>query len=697
MGLSFSVTKPDSEKRQLYALREGNNVVARAVTRQTPIGEVRFSDLYVEPKHRRMGLAEKIISEVKAKNKGKAIVLRARPFGEKGPDLDSLKDFYRRMGFEDESKAEDRMIIKKAADGRRELFKRILGGFVRNESPILSAIPSANSALSSLNKGAPKLSRREFNAFLGSASAAAPGLTSHIVAPPLTLLSTLGVNPTLPAKLLDNSGGITEHAVRAVRNSLVGRIPSSAGIFKHSAAEGIPDRTRFGKTEDIPTAQELRLVLQKHLAERAGPHTDVRLGPQTGMHYSWATKKGPLPKPGEKILWHQQPWHTASYADFEGELKGGYGKGHVSKLLDAKVSVSEATPDKIKFTVISKGEPEYYTLIRSDYGPSKPRTERERYTQGGSWLIINTTPTNTASFLGVEPDKIAKMKYRKVPAEEVDKLFQEGNIIQNKVDGASAILKLFGDRIEATSYRASTSGAPVIHTQRLFGLGGANVKLPKDLEGTLLRGEIYGTNEEGKAIPPQELGGLLNSSIAKSLADQKARGIKMKVMPFDIVGEEDKPYAERLQKLQRITELLPKDQFHLPESATTLEEQRKLWETIRSGQHPLTSEGIVAWPKEGRPTKVKLTPEADVWVKGVVPGKGRLAGSAGGFEYSTSPEGQSVGRVGSGLTDASRREMMQEPEKWLGRMARIRAQGKFPSGAYRAPTFIARHEDYAAV
>jgi 2'-5' RNA ligase len=37
--------------------------------------------------------------------------------------------------------------------------------------------------------------------------------------------------------------------------------------------------------------------------------------------------------------------------------------------------------------------------------------------------------------------------------------------------------------------------------------------------------------------------------------------------------------------------------------------------------------------------------------------------------------------------------MWQNPNEWVGRTARIRAQEQFPSGAYRAPAFLARHED----
>jgi hypothetical protein len=119
-----------------------------------------------------------------------------------------------------------------------------------------------------------------------------------------------------------------------------------------------------------------------------------------------------------------------------------------------------------------------------------------------------------------------------------------------------------------------------------------------------------------------------------------------------------------------------------------------MWQRIKAGDQPLTEEGVVFQPREGgKPIKAKLRPERDVWVKNIVPGK---AGAAA-FEYSTSPTGPVVGKVGTGFTPKTRQEMLENPEAWIGRMARIESQGQFPSGAHRAPAFIALHEDYPAV
>jgi ATP-dependent DNA ligase len=422
---------------------------------------------------------------------------------------------------------------------------------------------------------------------------------------------------------------------------------------------------------------------------------------------SFATRKG-LPAPGEKRMVFMQPIHRGQYAEFEGQIHRGYGKGVVKTHDRGTIVVTHADPDKIKFVVAHRKFPEYYTMVRTKK-PYAPTTAREREAQGGSWLMINHTPMDAAKFLKGVPGEVGlkKLKYTKVPAEQVDKLFSPDYMVQEKIDGASALYHLLGDRIEALSYRVSKDqGRPIIHTYRIFGPGRAigGIKLPEELKGTILRGEVYGTRPDGSVIPPQELGGILNSSVQNSLEKQRERRIVLKNMIFDVVRKGKEPIPPkalsaqaRQEALREISKHLPQDRFHLPETAETPEEAKALYERISSGVHPRTSEGIVAWPMEpGKvPRKVKPRPERDVWVRNIFPGEGRLAGSAaGGFEYSLSPEGPVVGRVGTGFTDKTRQEMWTQRESWPGRMARISTLAQHPSGAYREPSFIALHEDY---
>lgn len=469
-------------------------------------------------------------------------------------------------------------------------------------------------------------------------------------------------------------------------------------MAKKEFAPGLPDPRRFGSPSQLPLNKLLSYVIQQHDAQRAGRHYDIRFGPDRGnapTMMSWASRHLPA-KPGEKRMAFQQPLHTGQYADFEGEIVQGYGKGTVKTHERGSVIVTKATPNQITFVVTHKKHPETYTLLRRTGPPAKPETARQMRSQGGSWLMINTTPQDVI--------KHKKVHYTNVPAAEVSKLFSPDYLHQEKIDGAAALYKVLSDRIEVMSYRPTTKGRPIVHTYRVGGTTGINI--PKHLVGSVLRGELYGVRTStGRAIPPQQLGGILNATTQRAIEKQRKEKVDLKSTIFNVLryGKKDVPIEtpldERLKMLGEFQQYLPKGKFRLPEMARTPEEQKNLWERITSGKHPLTHEGIVAWPiKGGKPSKVKLYSEHDVHVREIFPGEKGLAGTgAGGFRYSLTPGGRLVGKVGTGFSAATRKQMWETPEEFAGRVARIKAQEQFPSGAYRAPSFIGLHEDYPAV
>lgn len=493
---------------------------------------------------------------------------------------------------------------------------------------------------------------------------------------------------------------------------------------------GIPDRTDFGNVQKLNAGQLADWIIQHHMAQRAGPHYDIRFGtPETGL-YSWATRKE-LPEPGKRIALYQQPVHAHAYGSYQGPLKG-YGAGYVKQHEKGKILVTKVSPNAIHFTTAHKEHPERYALIR----PAK---------WNKTWLLMNTTPT--------APLPYQKIHFAKVPAEKIEQSLQSlapGSSVQAKLDGASSLVKLMKDSVELVSYRKSKeTGRPIVHTERFFG-GRPHVQIPKHLVGTVLRGEMYGEKlDEGaredspqnhagenatgtnpgateangggrgvhtdadavsriqqtfkRAIPPYQLGGILNATIGNAIQKQKDQKVRLRNMIFDIQQYGNKPidlsstpYEERRKMMEEVLPHLPNnDRFHLSPEVKTPQEATELWHQIKSKGHPLTEEGIVVHPPTGKPFKSKLMEDSDVHVTGTFPGEGKYKGiGAGGFTYAIQPDGPTIGRVGTGLSDELRKELHQNPEKYVGRVARIRAQQQLPSGAYRVPSFISWHEDY---
>jgi len=466
------------------------------------------------------------------------------------------------------------------------------------------------------------------------------------------------------------------------------------GQMKASAANvgpgfrGIPNRKDFGDLSKLNAGELIDLIIQKHDARRAGLHRDLRIGDKDRGLYSWAMRAEDLPPPGKKVLGNQTPVHAHAYGAFQGTLGPGYGQGTVRTQRKGRILVTHASPTQIEFTTADTGTPERYVLFK----PGGKFGERQ-------WLLMNNTPT--------KPPDIEKPHFKAIAAEEVEPFIeqmQQGSTYQAKVDGAHSLIKLMKGGVEVTSYRTSRkTGGPITHTERVFG-GRPKVDYPKALEGSVLRGEVYGADEKGKAIPVQETGGLLNSGIERSLQTQKARGQQLHGAIFDVArfGKKDidmatVPYAERRDMVEQLLPYIPKNnnQFYMLPQETTPEGGKKLWHQITSGKHDVTHEGLVAYPPVGMPVKAKPFTEHDVHLTGVFPGEGKYRGRGiGGFNYALKPGGDPVGKVGTGLSDELRMHAFKHPDEYTGRVARISAQDQHTSGAFRVPSFLALHQDY---
>jgi hypothetical protein len=461
-------------------------------------------------------------------------------------------------------------------------------------------------------------------------------------------------------------------------------------------AIGLPDPAQYGDLSQLQAGQLVNWIIQRHMARRAGPHYDLRFGtPDTGL-FSWATRKE-LPQPGQKILAVQQPLHDHAYGQFEGTIPEGYGAGTVKKHDEGKILLTKVEPGKVHFTVAHRRYPERYVLV-------KPTSNKGVGARPTNWLLMNTTPTNPLPF--------AKEHYKSVPADKVEPILenlQPGSSVQAKIDGALTLTQLLKDKIEVLSYRQSkVHGGPILHTERVFH-GIPNATIPKEYQGSVLKGELYAQQHKDQKVAPQVLGGILNSSVAKSLESQQANNIGLKQMLFDVqqIGKKPVdfkrvPYEQRSEAIRNILSSISgpdagqiRNTISPPTEAKTPTQALRLYRDIASGVHPATEEGIVIHPPTGKPMKSKLFDEHDVFVRGFFPGQGKWVDrGVGGFVYSHSPKGPIVGEVGTGFTDSMRQDLFNSPQDYVGRRARVRTSGKLPSGALFQPSLIGLHEDY---
>lgn len=454
---------------------------------------------------------------------------------------------------------------------------------------------------------------------------------------------------------------------------------------------GIPDPNQLGKIEALRRYRQALFMKSLHEALRAGRHYDLRLGtPETGL-FSWATRKELPTRPGETIAVYQQPVHAWEYQDFSGEIPKGYGAGKVHPAVKYNAFLHDVEPDRLIFSIQTDKGIMRYMLTRVRDGEGKP-----------VWYLTNVTPTLY--------DHPQKLHYKKITEEQARALINELGksiaSIQPKIDGALVVVEIRDGKLEIYSHRISRkTGTPILHTERVFG-SPPRVAVPKNLNGTLLLGELYAVrklpNGREKILSPVELSTLLNSGLARSREMQEKLGVEFRVYLFDAVrmGKDDKdwaqwytrPYDYRRNFLRHIVQYLP-EHFHTPIEAKNPQDAERLLKDIKRRAYPLTEEGAVFFPNQGIPLKLKFTKERDVYIRNILEGSGKYKGqAAGGFAYSLTPKGPIRGNVGTGFTDELRKLMYENPEEFLGRKARVKYQEQFPSGALRAPVLLALHE-----
>ena len=438
--------------------------------------------------------------------------------------------------------------------------------------------------------------------------------------------------------------------------------------------------------EDLSKLKPGMLVdyfVQRHDAKRRGPHFDFRLGDKNTNLFSWASSAHPLKiHEGDKIHMARTNLHRHSYGNFEGMIPPGYGHGMVRKDSSGKALITNTSDKTVSFSLGEGKYPQRYSLVH----PGDKYGEK-------LWMMLRSK--------GLEDPGIKKEHYKSVDKADIEKELKsipEDSVVQPKVDGALQYLLMGKNKLEMMSHRMSdVHQKPIYHTERIFGKR-PHLDIPKELRNSIFLAEVYGA-KDGKPIPQQETSALLNSSLGKSLDDQKAKRIKLHAMLFGVAKHNNKdmgfdtPYEDRKALLSKALSILPKDQFHLPEEAKGPDEALKLWHKIKNKQHHATEEGIVVHPNKGLPTKIKHLPEQDVYIRDFFKGEGKYKDKGvGGFTYSHKPEGEVVGKVGTGLNDQLRELMLKDPEQFIGRIARVHSQGQLPSGALRAPALISLHE-----
>lgn len=427
-------------------------------------------------------------------------------------------------------------------------------------------------------------------------------------------------------------------------------------ISNFEFAPGIPDKNIKASLPSFTNPQKWEFVLHDHKADKAGQHYDMRLGdPSTNQAHSWVVRS--WPKPGEKVLAVMQPTHTVRYMDFSGVIEDGYGKGTVDIAERNQVEVTKSEPNKITFNKYNGGSIEKFALVR---------------TNGDQWVLVNyTTSKQIGKFFSESP----KFKMKDWSNKYTPKL---GDVLLPKIDGAYAttILRPNKPPVVLSSRVSKKTGLPIEYTPKIYNLLGQIS--PSELGTTILRTEVFATKADNSELPNRTLGGILNANVWKSRELQKKFSAPLQLAATDVIRYRGRdvsklPIQAKLDIIDNISKKFP-----IIQDPREVEKRTHFFE------------GKVVW-RDNKPHKVKVKPDYDVYVKNIFADKNNKM--AGGFEYSLTPDGPVVGRVGTGWKHNEKVDMLKNPQDYINRVAKVYAMEQHPSGALRAPSFYTWHLD----
>jgi bifunctional non-homologous end joining protein LigD len=381
-------------------------------------------------------------------------------------------------------------------------------------------------------------------------------------------------------------------------------------------------------------SKKLTFVIQEHHARAL--HWDFRLE-REGVLVSWALPKGLPESPKTNHLAVHTEDHPLEYGKFAGNIpKGEYGGGNVT-IWDHGTYELEKWSDREVMVVLHGERSEgRYVLFA---------------TGGKNWMIHRMDPPRE----GFEqmPSRVRPMLALAGTLPKDDK----GWAYEFKWDGVRAILYIDGGRVRAMSRNDKdlTAGFPELRQIGEF-MGSRSC---------ILDGEIVAFDDDGRPSFGR-LQQRLNLGSA-SLVTKRAREVPVSFLAFDIVYLEGKSLlSESYDKRREVLEALDLkgDTFATSPSISDANGEEILDVAKERGLEGVVvkrrTSKYVQGQRNGDWVKVKYFKTQEVVIGGWTAGKGEREGSLGALLVGIPDEGGLLysGKVGTGFTQASRRELL---------------------------------------
>lgn len=425
-------------------------------------------------------------------------------------------------------------------------------------------------------------------------------------------------------------------------------------------------------------------VLEEHYASKT--HWDFRWRhPTWGVVDSVVIPKMRFPNQGERVgVYKVDAGHGHRHLKNLPFKADGYGAGKTVTLQEGKA-------------LLWKSGDSNRLHILTDAGDEFAFVKNAKETDGYFLVRVSTSPKDGKPVL--HRDRKMSMKDLSRNPEKMSSMVGNGYYAEEKYDGAMfwLVRDKKGDHIHLISRRpAHKDNAPIRLEGGMKGIDRAHWvpdvrDLPENIipPGTAIQVEVISSTPGEYSSVHSRTAALLNSKPVSSLEAQKTGGpLLVKLLRVDRFNGRDFTAVDPLEErfLRESLEVKSGGVLGAPPAFYTPEEAKAFWEhQIASG-----NEGVVLKSMTGESDyKVKVKETYDFPIVGIGPiiqkrtsnvrsskeanrvsrggskwfSEGTVLG-AGYLEYSTGDK--SPGRAGSGLTDNLRKDMWENPEKYLG-------------------------------
>jgi bifunctional non-homologous end joining protein LigD len=385
-----------------------------------------------------------------------------------------------------------------------------------------------------------------------------------------------------------------------------------------------------------------RFVIQKHAAERAGLHYDLRLE-RDGTLVSWAVRRGLPTVPGEKRFAARTEDHPLEYLDFEARIPSGeYGGGEMRVFDRGTYEALEWEPNKM--TVRLNGE-----RVRGEYHIVQTR-------QG--WLVFRSKRSGEVA----PPPPMKPML-----AEGGHKPFDDPEWeFEPKLDGVRTLAYVSTD---ATTLISRTGRDQTAQYPEL-----SHLAVYVNAQHAVLDGEIVAMDEHGQPSF-NRLQQRINLTSEREIERVK-ENCPVSIYLFDILWLDERDLTqEPLHERRRILKEVVTQSGPIATTLSVEGDGRSFFEAAKG----LGLEGIIAKKidsiyEPGRRShywrKIKAMRTLDAVVLGWTPGSGSRSSSFGALLVGAYDDGRLVwiGQVGTGfnaqlLADLLKRlEAIETPE-----------------------------------